>query len=109
MIALLRVKICCDCSMSRFPLLGSFKRASGYKCLTLAIHMLGQSRPSTHLQTLDVIFYGDSITESWRGLQVGVPMEKFKGIPEIFAKAYGGVRAAVYSIAGKTHLYHTRQ
>lgn len=36
-------------------------------------------------------------------------MEKFEGIPEIFAKAYGGVRAAVYSIAGKSHLYHTRQ
>ena len=52
------------------------------------------------MQTLDVIFYGDSITESWRGLQVGVPVEKFKGIPEIFGKAYGGVRAAAYSISG---------
>ena len=53
------------------------------------------------MQTLDVIFYGDSITESWRGLQVGVPVEKFKGIPEIFAKAYGGIRAAAYSVSGK--------
>lgn len=52
------------------------------------------------MQTLDIIFYGDSITEAWRGLQVGVPVEKFKGIPEIFAKAYGGVRAAAYSISG---------
>ena len=52
------------------------------------------------LQTLDIIFYGDSITESWRGLQVGVPVDKFKGIPEIFGKAYGGVRAAAYSISG---------
>lgn len=55
---------------------------------------------SAALQTLDIIFYGDSITESWRGLQVGVPVEKFKGIPEIFAKAYGGVKAAAYSISG---------
>lgn len=53
------------------------------------------------MQTLDVIFYGDSITESWRGIQVGVPVEKFKGIPEIFAKAYGGIKAAVYSISGE--------
>jgi hypothetical protein len=52
------------------------------------------------LQTLDIIFYGDSITESWRGLQIGVPVEKSKGIPEVFAKAYGGVSAAVYSISG---------
>lgn len=58
-------------------------------------------------ETLDIIFYGDSITEAWRGLQVGVPVEKFKGIPEIFAKAYGGVRAAAYSISGDRteHLY----
>ena len=32
---------------------------------------------------------------------MGVPIEKFKGIPEIFAKAYGGVKAAVYSISGE--------
>ena len=52
------------------------------------------------LQTLDIIFYGDSITESFRGLQVGVPVEKFKGIPAVYAKSYGGVNAAVYSISG---------
>lgn len=46
------------------------------------------------------MFYGDSITESWRGLQVGAPAEKFKGIPEVFAKLYGSVKAAAYSIAG---------
>ena len=54
------------------------------------------------VQTLDVIFYGDSITESWRGLQAGVPSEKFKGIPQVFEKMYGSVKAAAYSISGDT-------
>ena len=56
------------------------------------------------LQTLDVIFYGDSITESWRGLQAGVPSEKFKGIPQVFEKMYGSVQAAAYSISGDTQI-----
>ena len=68
--------------------------------LQLGTYHKAQSKPST-LQSLDVIFYGDSITESWRGLQVGVPVDKFKGIPEIFSKMYGGVQAAAYSISGE--------
>lgn len=56
--------------------------------------------PYKLLQSLDLVFYGDSITESWRGLQVGVPIDKFKGIPEVFAKIYGGIKAAAYSVSG---------
>ncbi len=55
------------------------------------------------LQGLDCVFYGDSITESLRGTQMGVKIEKFVGIPEVFQKHYGHVRAAAYSIAGGCH------
>ncbi|CAL8471452.1 g10994 [Coccomyxa elongata] len=51
---------------------------------------------------LDCVFYGDSITESLRGTQMGVKIEKFVGIPEVFEKHYGHLRAAAYSIAGDT-------
>ena len=31
---------------------------------------------------------------------MGVHMDKFKGIPEVFAKHYGRLKAKVFSIAG---------
>lgn len=51
-------------------------------------------------QGLDLVFYGDSITESWRGTQLRVAADKFAGIPAIFAKHYGQLKAAAYGIAG---------
>lgn len=51
-------------------------------------------------QGLDLIIYGDSITEQFRGMLMGVHMDKFKGIPEVFTKHYGRLKAKVFSIAG---------
>lgn len=51
-------------------------------------------------QGLDLVIYGDSITEQFRGTLMGVHMDKFKGIPEVFAKHYGRLKAKVFSIAG---------
>ena len=34
---------------------------------------------------------------------MGVKVEKFLGIPEVFQKHYGHVRAAAYSIAGASY------
>lgn len=53
-----------------------------------------------HVQGLDLVFYGDSITESLRGTQVGVRITKFLGIPEVFQQHFGHLRTAVFSIAG---------
>ena len=52
------------------------------------------------MQGLDLVVYGDSITEQFRGTLMGVPMDKFRGIPEVFAKHYGRLKAKVFSIAG---------
>ena len=49
---------------------------------------------------LDLVFYGDSITESLRGTQMGTRIEKFYGIPEVADKHYGPIRWAAFSIAG---------
>ncbi len=49
---------------------------------------------------LDLVFYGDSITESLRGTQMGTRIEKFYGIDAVAAKHYGHLRMATFSIAG---------
>ena len=41
-----------------------------------------------------------SITESWRGMQFGLPIARAKDIPQVFAKHYGSSKAAAYGIAG---------
>ena len=46
------------------------------------------------------MFYGDSITEAFRGTLMGVPYDKFRDVPEVFAKHYGRLRAHVFSVAG---------
>ena len=79
------------------------KKHEAYHSESLCKGPNGLSHTSV-VQTLDVIFYGDSITESWRGLQAGVPTEKFKGIPQVFEKMYGSVKAAAYSISGDTRI-----
>eukprot|EP00884_Botryococcus_braunii_P013805 jgi/Botrbrau1/22425/Bobra.0091s0027.1 len=53
-------------------------------------------------QELNIVFYGDSIFESFKGTVVGIPNAKYDGIPEIFAKEYKPKKAAVYAIAGDT-------
>ncbi|KAK9797085.1 hypothetical protein WJX73_006137 [Symbiochloris irregularis] len=51
---------------------------------------------------VELVFYGDSITESWRGTQFGQIIDRAANIPEVFAKHYGNLKAAVYAIAGDT-------
>ena len=49
---------------------------------------------------LDLVFYGDSITESLRGTQMGIPIDKFKGIPEVAAAHFSHLNWAAFSLAG---------
>ena len=52
---------------------------------------------------LDLVFYGDSITESLRGTQMGIPIDKFKGIPEVAAAHFSHLNWAAFSLAGLVH------
>jgi hypothetical protein len=38
---------------------------------------------------LDVVFYGDSIVESWRGTELGVAVERAKGVPDMWGRHFG--------------------
>ncbi len=49
---------------------------------------------------MDLVFYGDSITESWRGTQLGEPLGKFSEVPAVWDKHFGKLKAAAYAIAG---------
>ncbi|KAK9789385.1 hypothetical protein WJX73_007156 [Symbiochloris irregularis] len=51
---------------------------------------------------VELVFYGDSITESWRGTNTGQPWEPFAKTPEVFTKHYGSMRTGVYAISGDT-------
>ncbi|KAK9789379.1 hypothetical protein WJX73_004878 [Symbiochloris irregularis] len=51
---------------------------------------------------VELVFYGDSITESWRGTNTGQYWEPFANTPEVFAKHYGSRRTGVFAIAGDT-------
>ncbi|BDA46856.1 probable platelet-activating factor acetylhydrolase IB subunit gamma at N-terminal half [Coccomyxa sp. Obi] len=39
-------------------------------------------------QGADVVFYGDSITESWRGTALGAPCARCAGIPDVFGRYF---------------------
>ena len=47
------------------------------------------SRTLPWSQGLDVVFYGDSIVESWRGTELGVAVERAKGIPDMWGRHFG--------------------
>ncbi|KAK9805428.1 hypothetical protein WJX73_004800 [Symbiochloris irregularis] len=51
---------------------------------------------------VELVFYGDSITESWRGTGMGRKVPQWADIPKVFAKHYGNLRASVYAIGGDT-------
>lgn len=48
---------------------------------------------------LDLLFLGDSFTETWRGTEGGLRCVRCKAVPEIFAQEYGTVKAAAFGIA----------
>lgn len=41
------------------------------------------------LQGFELVFYGDSITETWRGTDMGRPCSRCTGVPAIFQKYFG--------------------
>ena len=56
------------------------------------------------MQGLDLIFYGDSITESWRGTDMNNTGERSKGINRVYAAHFSKYRSIVLAIAGETTL-----
>ncbi|CAL5224328.1 g6997 [Coccomyxa viridis] len=53
---------------------------------------------------VDLVFYGDSITEAMRGTTMGLPNDKHSGTPAVVQKHYGHLRTAALSLAGDTTL-----
>ena len=51
-------------------------------------------------QGLDLVFYGDSITENWLGTSLGRPWPGGKGVAAVYRKHFGGYKSAVLAIAG---------
>lgn len=51
--------------------------------------------------SFDLLFYGDSILEAWRGTGLGQPEPMFEGVPAVFAKFYGRHNAYVFAQAGQ--------
>ena len=41
------------------------------------------------MQGFELVFYGDSITETWRGTDMGRPCSRCAGVPAIFQKYFG--------------------
>ena len=62
-------------------------------CGNLPVHGWQRStsrrEPRPEWQGLDVVFYGDSIVESWRGTELGVSVERAKGIPDMWGRHFG--------------------
>lgn len=53
------------------------------------------------MQGFTVIFYGDSITESWRGTSAGGACDRCSGVPQIFQKFFTSkYPAAALAISG---------
>lgn len=63
--------------------------------------------PEGAWQGLELVLYGDSIFESWRGTQFGQEIARAKGVPQVWRKHYGKLKAAAFAIAGtSTPLRH---
>lgn len=58
------------------------------------------------LQGFELVFWGDSITERWRGTEMGHPCGKGKDCPASakgFKKHFGSYRTALLAISGEVH------
>eukprot|EP00884_Botryococcus_braunii_P006500 jgi/Botrbrau1/15851/Bobra.40_1s0035.1 len=53
-------------------------------------------------QGLDLVFLGDSITETWRGTDQGLPCVRCAGAPEVFDRYFGSKynKSAVLAVGG---------
>jgi len=57
------------------------------------------------VQGLDVVFYGDSIVESWRGTELGVAVDRARGIPDMWGRHFGEpYNAKAFGIASAQRL-----
>ena len=57
--------------------------------------------PALGLQPgFQLLFYGDSITESYRGTDHCLPCDRCKGAPEVFARHWGQYNASAIAIGG---------
>lgn len=54
----------------------------------------------------DAVFYGDSITETWRGTDQGKHCPRCKGVPEVFKKTFGANRASEVLAVGGDQAMH---
>ena len=63
---------------------------------------MGDSHAENLLQGYDILFYGDSITEQWRGSAVGADYPSLQETKEIFQSRFNSeYRSHVLAIAGK--------
>ena len=46
------------------------------------------------------MFYGDSITETWRGTDMGRACRRCRGVPAVFGKYFGKYSTAVLAVGG---------
>ena len=53
-------------------------------------------------QGVELLFYGDSITETWRGTDMGRQCSRCAGVPDVFAKHFGTKYAAEVLAVGGT-------
>ena len=63
-------------------------------------------------QVVDLVFYGDSIAETWRGTDMGRECRRCRGGPDIFRKFFGfRYTAKIFAVGGKqfAQLSHTFQ
>ena len=49
---------------------------------------------------LELVFYGDSIMERWRGTKIGIPADVADGIPALYVKFFGKYRSDVFAQSG---------
>lgn len=54
------------------------------------------------VQGYELLFYGDSITETWRGTDMGRPCSRCQGAPEVFDNYFGSkYKAEVLAVGGE--------
>ena len=66
---------------------------------------LAQCKWAYVVQQLDLVFYGDSIAETWRGTDMGRDCWRCKGGPDIFQKYFGSrYTSKIFAVGGKPAL-----
>jgi lysophospholipase L1-like esterase len=82
-----------------------------------AHHLNKEEASSVYAQNVDVVFFGDSITEGWRGKKYGNEVARAEGAKEVFeslfSKAkggkYDGLALGIAADTVRTWLGHERE